>query len=48
VRASFLPGISKKIKRDIPEKITTCWDAIAYKALLDKLTISLTFNPKLQ
>jgi hypothetical protein len=29
VRASFLPGISKKnIRRGIPEKITAFWDAI--------------------
>ena len=36
VRASFLPGISKKhIRRGIPEKITAFWDAITYTALLD-------------
>ena len=48
VRASFLPGIFKKNKKRYPGKITTLWDAIPYKALLDKLTISLTFNLKLQ
>ncbi|MCG2778524.1 MAG: hypothetical protein L6406_22855 [Desulfobacterales bacterium] len=36
VRASFLPGISKKnIRRGIPEKITAFWDATTYTALLD-------------
>jgi hypothetical protein len=36
VRASFLPGISKKnIRRGIAEKITAFWDAIIYLAQLD-------------